>query len=107
MFTRMLDHTVKPGKVEEFNRLVRDELFPVLRHQGGFLDAMVLVSETEPDNIVLMTYWDDRACAEDFEREQFPAVLDKLERLLKSEPLVRTFEVEHSTVRLIAAGRAA
>ena len=107
MFTRMLDYTVKPGKVEEFNRLVRDELFPILRHQGGFLDAIVLVSDTEPDNIILLNYWDDRTCADNFEREQFPAVLDKLEHLLKSEPVVRTFEVEHSTVRLIAAGRAA
>ncbi len=107
MYSRMLEYTVKPGMLEVFNRLVREELVTALHRQHGFLDAMTLVSRTETDHLVMLTFWQSREAEADFEREEFPAVLDKLEHLLKSGPLERTFDVELSTAHHVPAGQAA
>lgn len=107
MFTRMLEYTVKPGKLEEFKRLVREELLLALHQQHGFLDLMTLISRTEADHLIVLTCWQSPEAEAHFEREQYPAVLDKLEHLLKSGPMERTFDVDLSTAHHIAPGKAA
>ncbi len=102
MFARMVECSVKPGKLQEFNLIIRNELILNLRKQSGFIDAINLVAETEPDHVVVVSLWRRKEDAERYQREQFPQVVNRIDDLLKGTPDVRTFHVDVSTVHKIA-----
>jgi quinol monooxygenase YgiN len=68
---------------------------------------MVLVSDVEPNRILGISIWNNKADAEQYHREQFPKIHDLVRHLLDSDPAVRTFDVHTSTTHRIAAGKAA
>jgi heme-degrading monooxygenase HmoA len=45
--------------------------FPSLKKQRGFVDEMVLVSDAEPSGILGISFWNSKADAEQYHREQF------------------------------------
>ena len=102
MFARMVECSVKPGKLQEFNLIIRNDLILNLRKQPGFIDVINLVAETEPDHAVVLSLWRRKEDAERYHREQFPQVVNRLEHLMKSLPDVRTFHVDVSTVHKVA-----
>ncbi len=107
MFTRVIEMTTKPGKAKEVTNTVNDKALPILRKQSGFVDEVVLVSDTEPNRIVALSFWTSPGDAERYGREQYPTINEMLRPLLESLPSVRTFHVELSTTHKIAAEKAA
>ncbi len=107
MFTRLVDCTVKPDKREEFNQRMNNEILPLLHKQAGFVDEIILTSETEPTRITALSFWKSKTDAERYHREAFPRINDILRPVLQSDPQVRTYNVEHSSTHKIAAGKAA
>jgi quinol monooxygenase YgiN len=107
MFTRIVECTVKPEKREEFKHKITTEVLPILQKQTGFVDEIILTSDTEPDRTVALSFWKAQPDAERYHRETFARIQDILRPFLQSEPQVRTFNVEHSTTHKIAASRAA
>jgi len=53
MFTRIVECQVIPDKRDELRDRLRSEVLPVLQKQPGFVDLIGLVSENDPDKIVL------------------------------------------------------
>jgi quinol monooxygenase YgiN len=102
MFARMVECSVKPGKLQEFNLIIRNDLIFNLRKQPGFIDVINLVAETEPDHAVVVSLWRRKEDAERYQREQFPQVVNRIDHLLKGTPDVRTFHVDVSTVHKVA-----
>jgi hypothetical protein len=45
MFARILDFEVKTEKKEEFVRVVKNEIVPILKKQAGFLEILPFFSE--------------------------------------------------------------
>ena len=107
MFTRAVELTSKSGKSGDLSKTIDDAVLPILRKQQGFMDEMVLVSDTEPDRVLALSFWKTRDDAERYQREQFKNVHDKVRHLLETVPNVRTFEVHTSTGHKITAGKAA
>jgi heme-degrading monooxygenase HmoA len=107
MFMRAVELISKSGKSKELSKTINDTVLPILRKQQGFVDEMVLVSNTEPDRILALSFWKTQEDAERYQREQFQNVHDKVRHLLETVPNVRTFEVHTSTGHKIAEGRAA
>ena len=107
MFTRAVELISKSSKSTELSKTINDAVLPILQKQQGFMDEMVLVSDTEPDRILALSFWKTKEDAERYQREQFKNVHDKVRHLLETEPNVRTFEVHTSTGHKIAAGKAA
>ena len=64
-------------------------------------------SDTEPNQISALSFWNTKEDAERYQREQYPAVHEIVRNLLESEPVIRTFDVDSSTMHRIAAVKAA
>ena len=107
MFTRTVEVTAKSGKARELATVINDRALPILRKQAGFVDETLLVSDTEPDRVLAISFWNKKEDAERYQKEQYPAVQDMIRHLLEAEPVVRTFNVDSSTQHKIAAGKAA
>ena len=107
MFTRTVEVTPKSGKARELASIINDKVLPILKKQAGFVDETLLVSDTEPNQILALSFWNTKEDAERYQREQYPAVLEIVRNLLEADPVIRTFNVDSSTMHRIAAVKAA
>jgi quinol monooxygenase YgiN len=107
MFTRTIEVICKPGKNKELTDLVRDKITPILRKQPGFVDEVILTSEMEPNRGLAISFWNSREDAERYNRNEFPRIHEMMQPLLETSPIVKTYNVELSTVHKVAAGKAA
>jgi len=107
MFTRTVEVTAKAGKAKELTTIINDRVLPILKKQAGFVDETLLVSDTEPNRILALSFWNSREDAERYQREQYPAIQEMIRYLLETEPSIRTFNVDSSTTHKIAASKAA
>ena len=107
MYTRVVELTSKSGKARELCNTIDEKVLPILNKQAGFVDETVIVSDTEPNRVLALSFWHTREDAQRYEREQFDTVQKTVQNLLETAPVVRTFDVHTSTAHKIAAERAA
>jgi heme-degrading monooxygenase HmoA len=107
MFTRVVELTSKSGKARELCNAIDDKVLPILKRQTGFVDETVIVSDTEPDRVLALSFWNTQEDARRYEREQFDAVQKTVQHLLEAAPEVSTLNVQPSTAHKVAAEKAA
>ena len=107
MFTRVVEIRTKLGKTRDFSATLNEKVLPILRKQPGFVDEITLVSTTEPDRVLALSFWQSEADAEKYNREQYHMVTQILTPLLNIPPRVQTFDVDTSTTHRISKGKAA
>jgi Antibiotic biosynthesis monooxygenase len=83
MFTRGVEVITKPGKTREVADTIQESARPILRKQPGFVDAIVLVSDTEADHILALSFWNTKEDAECFHREEYPTLYGLLAHLIE------------------------
>jgi|SRR5579863_5197474 len=106
MFTRVVECTIK-GKSHDFIQKLQNEVLPILHEQNGFVDETVLVSTTNPQDVLALSFWETKEDADQYHREHFDNISEIIRPLLANDPQVRTFNVEHSTSHKIGAAKAA
>jgi heme-degrading monooxygenase HmoA len=83
MFARILDFEVKPEKKEEFVKVVKNEIVPILKKQTGFLEILPFFPEKmREDKVITISLWTTKSDAERYEREFYPKALDILKPFL-------------------------
>ena len=107
MFTRVVEINAKSGKASELAKTIQEKVLPMLKKQKGFIDETVLVSDTEPNRIIGLSFWNSKDDAERYHQEVYPKVNEVLSPLLEQTPVIRTFNVHTSGTHKIAAGKAA
>ena len=107
MFTRVVTLQTKPGKARELSSTLNEKVLSLLRKQPGFVDEIALVSNTDADRILAISFWKSEEDAERYNHERFPQINEIVRPLLETEPDVETFNVDTSTVHNIALGKAA
>ncbi len=107
MFTRVVKMTCKPGQTKQACKTISEKVLPILRKQQGFLDYIVLVSTTDPNQVVAQSFWNTREDAERFHREQYQKLRDMLQERLAGEPVIEKYDVDTSTSQRILARKAA
>ena len=107
MFTRVVEVTTKSGKARELTTIINDKVLPILKKQAGFVDETVLVSDTDPNRVLALSFWNMKEDAERYNRDQYPGIREMIQPLLDADPVVRTFNVDTSTTHKIAATKAA
>jgi heme-degrading monooxygenase HmoA len=107
MFTRIVEVTTKSEKAKELSNTINDKVLPILKKQTGFVDETVLVSDVEPNRVLAISFWNTKEDSERYHREQYPAIHEMIRPHLDAEPVVRTFNVDSSTVHKVAAEKAA
>ena len=84
MFTRVVAVNTKPGKVRELTKAIHDKILPILEDQQGFVDEILLVSDTEPDQILALSFWMSQEDAERYTHEQCPKINELISHLVES-----------------------
>jgi quinol monooxygenase YgiN len=107
MFTRVVAVRTKPGKVREFSKTIHDRILPILEDQPGFVDEILLVSNSEPDQILALSFWKSQQDAERYTHEEYPRINELISHLVESPPVSRTFDVDIFTSHKITRGKAA
>ena len=96
MVARSLSLHLKPNHVEEFTRIMENEVIPMIRVLRGFQDKIVLVAGGGLEAIGL-SFWDRKEDAEAYGRGKFRQVVKALAKVVKGTPRVETREVSNST----------
>ena len=107
MYTRVVELTSKSGKTRELCNTIDEKVLPILKKQAGFVDETVLVSDTESNQILGLSFWNSKEDAERYHQEQYPKIHEMLKHLIEGEPAIRTFDVQTSTTHQITAKKAA
>jgi heme-degrading monooxygenase HmoA len=53
-----------PGKARELAKTIQEKILPIIEGQPGFVDEIVLVSNTERDQILALSFWKSQQDAE-------------------------------------------
>ena len=107
MYTRVVEITSKSGKARELCNIIEEQVVPILKKQPGFVDETVLVSDTESNRVLGLSFWNSKEDAERYHREQYPKIQETLKPLFETDPVIRTFDVQSSTTHRITARKAA
>ena len=102
MFTRTVTMKLKPNTAPEFNRLIENEILPLLRKQQGFRDEITFVAP-ERSEAVAISFWETKENAEAYNRTGYPEILKTLAKVIEGTPKVETFELSTSTLHKLAA----
>jgi heme-degrading monooxygenase HmoA len=106
MFSRVVAVRTKRGKVRELAETIQDKILPILKDQPGFVDEIILVPDTEPDQILSLSFWKSQHDAERYSHEQFPRINELISHLVESAPVPKNFNVDTFTSHNIPAGKA-
>ncbi len=95
MFARILDCEVKLEKKEEFVKIIKNEVLPILKKQTGFQEILPFFPEKmKEEKVVTISLWTTKAYAERYEREFYPKVLNILKPFLTTPVNVNYFKLE-------------
>ena len=104
MFARHVAVKLKSGTLDEFTRVMDNEILPWLRKQKGFLDTITLAVPGGRE-IVSISFWDQEENAQLYNSNSYPEALQILKNILAGTPQVRTFDVVSSTLQKVAPPR--
>ena len=60
MYTRIVEITSKSGKARELCNMIEEKVVPILKKQTGFVDETVLVSDTESNRVLGLSFWNSK-----------------------------------------------
>jgi quinol monooxygenase YgiN len=95
MFARILDFNVKLEKKEEFVKVMKNQVLPILKKQTGFLEILPFFPEKmKEDKWFTISLWATKQDAERYEREFYPKVFDILKPFLSTPVQVNYYTLE-------------
>ncbi|MBV9671092.1 MAG: antibiotic biosynthesis monooxygenase [Acidobacteriales bacterium] len=107
MYSRTVEVKSRSGSMPELLRVYHDSIVPALKSQKGFVDLVSLRSESEPETLTSISFWQSKEDAERYSSERFSSIIGTIQHLLDSKPSVKTGAVEYSSVHRVATGKAA
>ena len=94
MFARILEFVPKLEKKEEFIKVVKNEVLPILKKQPGFLEMLPFFPEIKTEKVLTISLWMEKRNAEVYEREWFPKVQEILKPYLTTPITFKYYTVE-------------
>jgi hypothetical protein len=102
MLTRHVTLKLKANVVPDFNRVIENEILPLLRKQPGFRDEITFVAP-ERSEAVAISFWETKENCENYNRTGYPEILKIVAKVVDGTPKVETFELSNSTLHKLAA----
>ena len=106
MFSRIINCTVNPTKVNEFKSALNSQLLPRIQAQPGFIENIESLDPVT-GQFSCLTLWESKADVENYDNGLFREIAEKIMPLVEGTPSVQTLPVENSSVHNIKAGKAA
>jgi quinol monooxygenase YgiN len=97
MFARILEFVPKMEKKEEFVKVLKNDVLPILRKQTGFLEILPLFPEVKTEKVRIVSLWTEKKYFERYEREWFPKVEEIIKPYLTT-PIVYQFYMVETTL---------
>jgi len=97
MFARILEFVPLMEKKDEFIRVVKKEVLPILKKQDGFLEILPLVPENKTEKMLAVTLWTDKKDLERNEQEWSPRI-EQILRPYMTTPLTRKLYTLETTL---------
>ena len=95
MFARILEFEVKLEKKEEFVKVVKNQIVPILKKQNGFLEILPFFPEKmKEEKMFTISLWATKLDAERYEREIYPKVYDILKPFVTTPIEVNYYKLE-------------
>lgn len=94
MFARILEFTPKFEKKDEFVKMIRKDVLPILKKQAGFLEFLPFVPEVRDEKWIAISLWTEKNVAERYAREVFPKVEEMLRPYLNTPIVYKAHYVE-------------
>jgi quinol monooxygenase YgiN len=79
MFARIIEFVPKFEKKDEFIKVMKNEVLPILKKSTGFLEILPFLPEEKNEKMVFVSLWAEKKHAELYMREFFP----KVEQIVK------------------------
>ena len=97
MFARILESVPKMEKREEFVRVIRNEVLPILKKQNGFLEILPFFPENATEKVRIVSLWTEKRDFERYEKDTYPKV-EALVRPYLTTPITSQFCMLETTV---------
>jgi quinol monooxygenase YgiN len=95
MFARILDFEVKLQKKEEFVKVMKNQVLPILKKQNGFLEILPFFSEKlREDKVITISLWSTKQDAERYEREWYPKIFDMVKPFMTAPVVANYYNLE-------------
>ncbi len=86
---------VKMEKKEEFVKVMKNQVLPILKKQTGFLEILPFFPEKmREDKVFTISLWTTKQDADRYEREFYPKVVDILKPFLTTPVVVNHYNLE-------------
>ena len=89
-----MEFVPKLEKKEEFVRVIKNEVLPILNKQHGFLEMLTSFAEIKNEKAITISLWTEKKDAERYEREWFPKVEEILKPYLTTPITFKYYMVE-------------
>jgi heme-degrading monooxygenase HmoA len=96
MFARFVEFIPKFEKKEEFVRVLREEVVPILKKQPGFFEILPFLPETTTEKTFIVTLWAEKRDAERYEKNVYPKVAEIVKPYLTTAITFKHYIVETS-----------
>jgi quinol monooxygenase YgiN len=96
MFARIVEFIPKYEQKEQFVKVLRNEVLPILNKQPGFLEILPFFPETKTEKMITISLWAEKRDAERYEREMYPKVEAILKPYLTTPFSFKYYNVETS-----------
>jgi len=95
MFARILGFQVKWEKQEEFVKVLKNDILPILRKQTGFLEFLPFFPEKmKEEKTIAISFWATKEDAEKYEKEFYPKINEIVKPYLATPVVVGFYTVE-------------
>ena len=95
MFARILDFEVKMEKKEEFVKVMKNQVLPILTKQTGFLEILPFFPEKMRENKALMiSLWTTKQDADRYSKESYGRIFDILKPFLNTPVVANYYNLE-------------
>lgn len=106
MVARIVRMKLKTTGDPGYARSINNEAIPALEKFAGFVGEVAMVSSDGKEAIGI-SLWDTEENAEAYNRDGYPSVLKTLDKHIKGEPALQTYEVTNSTFAALPVRKAA
>ena len=94
MFARIFEFVPRLEKKEEFLKVVKNEVLPLLKKQAGFLEILPFTPENKDEKMIVVSLWMEKTYLDRYERDVFPKVEEILKPYLKTPIVFKPYTVE-------------
>ncbi len=86
---------IKAGKSAEFNKVLTNEVLPLMKQQPGFKHELAMVNGS---HVEALSVWQDQGSVDKYNTTIYPEVLKKLSPVIDGTPKVTNYDLVGTTL---------